>query len=163
MFGNTRCTPMVALPVARSGATQVVLLGRASSPLGLGGAGCGGGGSCEGGGVSGPPSPLEQPVISTRVATVIPRRRAFLTWSRYSVFIMSARTLACCRHNRKEQAVWTPAPSLLTYRRTITRLATSEACVVIPLTRRVRSRVGLQHSGNGLRHPARGGLRRQRR
>jgi hypothetical protein len=41
---------MVALPVARSGAMQVVLLGRASSPLRLGG-GSGGGGS--GGGGSG--------------------------------------------------------------------------------------------------------------
>ena len=57
-FGNTRSVPMVVLLAARSGARQDVLLGRASSPLTIGGVFCGGG-SCEGGGVSGPPSPLE--------------------------------------------------------------------------------------------------------
>jgi hypothetical protein len=40
---------MVALPVARAGAMQVVLLGRASSPLTLGGGGGGGGGAGGGG------------------------------------------------------------------------------------------------------------------
>jgi len=47
-FGNTRCVLRVALPVARAGAMQLVLLGRASSPLGLG-AGVGAGGLGSGG------------------------------------------------------------------------------------------------------------------
>src|SRR5689334_8490927 len=46
MFGNARCVLIVALPLARAGAIQVVLLGRASSPTvaGPGGfpGGCGG-------------------------------------------------------------------------------------------------------------------------
>ena len=44
---------MVALPVARSGAMQVVLLGRASSPLGSGGGGGGGGAGAGAGGGAG--------------------------------------------------------------------------------------------------------------
>src|SRR5687767_2353767 len=63
-FGNTRCVPRVALLVARSGATQVVLLGRASSPLRFCGAGGGGFGDGVGDGLAGggcrPPSPPEQ-------------------------------------------------------------------------------------------------------
>jgi hypothetical protein len=44
---------MVALPVARAGAMQVVLLGRASRPLGFGGGGGGGSGGGGGGGSGG--------------------------------------------------------------------------------------------------------------
>src|SRR6185436_19238801 len=82
-FGNARCVAMVALPVARSGAMQVVLLGRASTPLTLGGggggaacagaggagagagagAGGGAGGAADCGGFCEPPSPPEQPAI----------------------------------------------------------------------------------------------------
>ena len=79
-FGNTRCVPMVALPVARSGAMQVVLLGRASSPLGFAGAGAGpgAGAGAGGGGFCETPSPPEQPAViisasSTGVTSVVPR------------------------------------------------------------------------------------------
>src|SRR5687767_11845148 len=73
-LGNTRCVPSVTLPVARSGAMHVVLLGRASSPLtGVtdpGGGGCGGGfaGGLDGlatGGSFDVPLPPPQPVIKT--------------------------------------------------------------------------------------------------
>lgn len=71
-FGNAGSVPIVPLPLARSGAIQVVLLGLASSPavggvvgcVGGGGGGVVGGGSCpDGGGVLPPPSP-PQPAIS---------------------------------------------------------------------------------------------------
>src|SRR5688572_27379775 len=81
MFGNTRCVLMLAPPVARGGAIQVVLLGRASNPGvvgggfgGSGGSGSGGegGGGCGevGGGSCAPsplgPSPLSQPAVISK-------------------------------------------------------------------------------------------------
>ncbi|HEU5133728.1 MAG TPA: hypothetical protein VFU13_01170 [Steroidobacteraceae bacterium] len=148
----------VVLPVARAGAMQLVLLGRASNPLGAGGGGAGGGtgggagggsggggdggglgggagggsgggaggglggglgggagggsgggagggagaagGEGFGGGFSGPPSPFEQPAISSNIATANPRDigatkcaprlkiTGWLTASSYSEFIL---------------------------------------------------------------------------
>ena len=89
-FGNTRCVLMVALPVARSGATQLVLLGRASSPVGLAGAGAGAAGGAGCGGACGPPPPPEHPAINITMATANPGRIGWLTWSWYSEFILSA-------------------------------------------------------------------------
>lgn len=74
-FGNAGSVPIVTLPVARAGAMQVLLLGRASNPViaGVGGVGAGGGmGSIGGPGVAGgagggtsraPLPPLSQPAI----------------------------------------------------------------------------------------------------
>jgi hypothetical protein len=91
-LGNAGCVPIVTLPVERVGAMHVLLLGRESRPLAVGGgegggSGSGGGsgdggtgvpggaglaGGAGGGAVRAPLLPLSQPMIKKTKDNIIP-------------------------------------------------------------------------------------------